>query len=129
MPIVLTVALIIALLSLSAVCIYLLLLLTRVREILGTAEKDMRELMARAVPVLENMEFVTARLKSISESIDDQVMMIRDSVGSVREVADNIVALERKVQQSMEGPILETVAFVAAVLKGVRAFLHRVRAV
>lgn len=128
MDIILTVSLIIALLCLSAVCIYLIIVLVRVRDILNTVERDLKELTARALPVLDNMEFITARVKSITDSIDDQVAIVRDSMGSIRDVADNIVALERKVQERIEGPILDTVAFAAALFKGVRTFVDRVRA-
>ena len=66
---------------------------------------------SRALPILENMEYITARVKSITENIDDQVMIVRESIASVREIADNVVALERKVQDRIEGPILDGVAF------------------
>lgn len=125
---ILTIATIIASLFLSALCLYLILLIVRVRETLGNVEKDLKEISTRVVPVLDNMEFITARVKSITENIDDQVTMVRDSVGSIREMTDNIVALERKVQERIEGPILETVALVAAIFKGVRSFMDRVRA-
>ena len=119
---------IIALLCLSAVCVYLILVLIRLKDMLGGIEKDLKEVTSRILPVLENMEYITARVKSITENIDDQVMIVRDSIGSVREIADNIVALERKVQERIEGPILDSVAFIAALLKGVRTFFERVRA-
>jgi uncharacterized protein YoxC len=119
---------IIALLCLSSVCIYLLIVLVRLKDMLSTMEKDLKEITARTLPVLDNMEFITARVKSITENIDDQVMMVRDAIGSVREISDNIVALEQKVQERIEGPILDSVAFVAALIKGVRTFLDRVRA-
>jgi uncharacterized protein YoxC len=119
---------IIALLCLSAVCIYLLIVLVRLKDMLSSMEKDLKEITARTLPVLDNMEFITARVKSITENIDDQVMMVRDAIGAVREISDNIVALERKVQERIEGPILDSVAFVAALIKGVRTFLDRVRA-
>lgn len=126
--IILVIVEILALLCLSAVCIYLILVLMRLRDMLVGVEKDLKEVTSRVVPVLENMEFITARLKSITENIDDQVMIVRDSISSVREIADNIVALEQKVQERIEGPILDSVAFVAALLKGVRTFFERVRA-
>ena len=119
---------IVALLCLSAVCIYLILVLIRLKDMLTGMEKDLKEITSRALPVLENMEFITARVKSITENIDDQVMIIRDSIGSVKEIADNIVAVERKVQERIEGPILDSVAFIAALIKGVRTFFDRVRA-
>ncbi len=123
----LVIAQIVALLALSALCVYLIVVLLRVRDILAGVEKDLKEMTSRALPILENMEYITARVKSITENIDDQVMIVRESIASVRQIADNVVALEKKVQDRIEGPILETVAFVAAVLKGFRSFMDRVR--
>ena len=124
----LVIALIIALLCLSALCIYLIFVLARVRDILNGAEKDFKEMTSRAVPILENMEYITARVKSITENIDDQVMVVRESISSVKQIAENLVAMERKVQDRIEGPILDSVAFVASVFNGVRTFFDRIRA-
>lgn len=125
---ILVVAQIVALLCLSALCVFLIMVLLRVRDVLRNVEKDLKEMTSRALPVLENMEFITSRVKSITENIDDQVMIVRESMGSLRDVVDDVVALERKVQERIEGPILDTVAFVAAIFKGVRTFVERVRA-
>ncbi len=124
----LVIAQIVALLCLSALCVYLIVVALRVRDLLVSVEKDMKEMTSRALPVLENLEFITARVKSITESVDDQVLIVRESIASVKQVAENVVELERKVQERIEGPILDTVAFVAAILKGFRTFLDRVRA-
>jgi uncharacterized protein YoxC len=107
----LVVAQVLALLCLSALCIYLIVVLLRLRSVLNGIEKDFKEMTARAVPVLENMEFITSRVKSITESVDDQVLMVRESMSSIKDVADNIVALERRVQERVEGPILDTPFF------------------
>jgi len=119
---------ILALLCLSALCIYLIVVLLRVREILSNLERDIKEMTTRAVPILENMEFITARVKTITENIDDQVNSVRESIVSIRQVAMNVVELERKVQDRVEGPILEGVAVASAIFKGVRTFVERVRA-
>ena len=124
----LVIAQIFALICVSGVCIFLVVVLSRVRDVLTSFEKDLKEVTSRTLPVLDNMEFITSRLKSITESIDDQVMIVRDSIGSIREVADNIVALERRVQDRIEGPMLDSIAFIAAIFKGVRTFFERVRA-
>ena len=128
MELVLVIAQIIALLCLSALCVYMIVVLLRVRDILGNMEKDVRDITSRALPVLDNMEYITARVKGITDSIDDQVVAVRDSIASVKQVAENVVEMERKVQERIEGPILETVALVSAVFKGVRTFFDRVRA-
>jgi uncharacterized protein YoxC len=123
----LVIAQIIALLCLSALCVYMIVVLLRVRDILGNVERDIRDIASRALPVLDNMEYITARIKGVTDSIDDQVSAVRDSIASVKQVAENVVEMERRVQERIEGPILETVAFVSAVFKGVRTFLDRVR--
>ncbi|MDH3252908.1 MAG: hypothetical protein OEM41_08955 [Ignavibacteria bacterium] len=117
----------VTLVFLALVCIAGFFVILKLRSILTGFGKNMGEISDRAIPVLENLEFVTARLKSITESIDDQVTLVGDSLGSIREVTDNIVALERKVQERIEGPILESIAFIAAILKGVKAFRDRIR--
>ena len=124
----LVVAQILALVCVSSLCIYLIVVLMRVREVLTTVERDLREMTSKALPILENMEYITSRVKSITENVDDQVIVVRESIGSLREVAENIVELERRVQERIEGPILDTVALIAALFKGVRTFVDRVRA-
>lgn len=124
---ILVVTQILALLCLSALSLYLIVVLLKVRDTLSVFEKDFKEMTTRAIPILDNLEFITARVKGISENIDDQVASVKESIGSIKEVALNVVELERKVQERIEGPILEGVALVAAVIKGVRTFLDRVR--
>lgn len=123
----LTIAATLALLSAAALCIYLIVVLARVRVILLQMEKDFKELSARALPILENTEYITSRLKSIADTIDEQVLSVRDSIASVRQIADNVVELERRIQEQIEGPFLESLSFAAAIFKGVRTFVERFR--
>ena len=124
---VLMVVAMVAILSFTALCIYLIMLTVRVRDFLVTVEKDLKEVTARSLPVLENLEVVTSRVKGITESLDDQMTAVRDSVTSVKTIADNIVEFERRVQERVEGPILETLGYVAAIVKGLRTFVQHIR--
>ena len=124
---VLVIAQILALLCLSALCVYLIVVLIRLRDVLSGFEKDMKELTARAIPVLDNMEYITGRVRGITDSIDDQLSSVRESLASVRSIAENVMAFERRVQESVEGPILEGVAVIAGVFKGLRAMVERFR--
>lgn len=125
---ILTIAIIIALVAVTTVCVYLILVLVKVRDTLSSVERDIKAVTERTMPVLENIDYISARVKSITDNIDDQVMIVRESMSSIREVADNVVDLERKIQARIEGPILDTVALVAALFKGVRTFTDRLRA-
>ncbi|MCK5571906.1 MAG: hypothetical protein KAJ12_04065 [Bacteroidetes bacterium] len=119
---------IVALVCFSVLSIIFILVLLRFKVMLVGLEEILREFTNKTVPVLENLEAITARLKAISENIDDQVMAVRDSFTAIRSVADNVLDLERQIQERVEGPILETVALIAAVVKGLRTFFARVRA-
>ncbi len=119
---------IIALAALSVLCVYLITVIIRIRNILTVVEQDVRELTSKALPVFENLEVITDKVKNITESIDEQVEAVRHSIDSIREVADNVVDFERRVQERLEEPVLETIGTIAAIFKGVRAFMTRMRA-
>jgi len=119
---------ILALLSLSALCIALIVLVVRLKDFVTVVEKDVHEVSGRAIPVLDNLEVITNRVRGMTEHVEDQVQAITESFSSVKAIADNIVDLERRVQARIEGPLLESLGTVAAVIKGVRTFVQRVRA-
>lgn len=114
--------------ALAALCVTLIVLVLRLKDFLSVVERDLKEITGRTLPVLDNMEVITARVKGMTENIEDQLQAVRDSFVSVKSVADNIVSLERRVQERVEGPILDSLAYVSAVIKGVRTFVQRVRA-
>ena len=119
---------IIALAAVSVLCMYLIGVLVRLRSLLTIVEDDIRELSARAIPVLENLEIITDKIKSVTESIDEQVDIVKQSILSVKQIADDIVDFERRVQERIEEPVMETVGTIAALFKGVRTFVARLRA-
>ena len=84
MELALNLAQIIALLCLSALCIYMIVVLLRLRDVVTNLEKDVKEITTRAIPVLDNMEYITTRVKSITDNIDDQVAAVRESIGSIK---------------------------------------------
>ncbi len=124
---ILTIAEVLALIAVTALCCYLIAVLSRLKACLGEVQKDVKEVSTRMLPILDNAEYVTSRMKSIAENIDDQVLTVRDSIASVREIADNVVELERRIQERIEGPILESISFVAALIRGFRTFVDRLR--
>lgn len=122
----LLVAQILVLLSLSALAIYLVVVLSKVKDMLNTVELNIKEVSARAIPVLENMEALTAKLRTITDSIDDQMALIRTSLQTLHDVTENISRFERKVQDHIEGPIMEVASVVGGFITGVAGFLHKV---
>lgn len=114
-------------LALIILCVYLVVVLVRVRSILQVLEKDVKELSARTGPILDNLEVITDKVRNVTENIDDQVTLVKESIHSVKEIADNVVSFERRVQERFEEPVLETIGTIAAVIKGVRMFFVKLR--
>ncbi len=112
----------VALISASALCIYLIVVLVRVRELLTVMKKDLGDLGEKARPVLDNLSVITDHLKSVSEKVDDQVGLVKGSLESVKQAADNFVSLEQRLQDSLEEPVLRLSAILSAVVNRVAGF-------
>ena len=118
---------IVALTCLSVLCVFLISLLSRLRTFLAGVEKDLKEISSKAIPVFENLEIITEKIKSVTENIDEQVVMVKHSITSMKEIADNILNFERRIQERIEEPVMDTVTMFVAAFKGVRAFVDRLR--
>jgi hypothetical protein len=110
----------IALISLTALSIYLIVILSGLR-------RDVTEFVQRAKPVLENLAFITERLKSTAQKIDDHVDIVKSSLTSLKNVADNVLVLEERVQQRLEEPILQVASIIGAIVSSVGVFFDRFR--
>ena len=127
MELVVMIAEVIVLLSLAGVAVYFIVVLTRVKSILGNIETDIKEISVRIIPVLDNLEVITSKLRSILENVDDQMMIVKNSVESVRTITDNIIEFERRIQDQIEGPVLEIAGAIGSVVRTITALINRVR--
>ena len=112
--------------SVSVLSITLVVVLVRVRRILEVVEHDVKEISARAVPVLSNLEVITDKVRVITDSVADQVDTLKHSINAFREIADNVLAFERKIQDEIEAPVLDAVETLASVFRGVQSILGRI---
>lgn len=118
---------VIALLAVTILCIYLVIILSRFRDFLTSVEVGIKELTSKAIPVFSNLEVITDKIKNMTENIEGQIELIKSSIDSVKEIADNIVSFERRVQKQVEEPVLEFIGTASAVIKGIRTFITRLR--
>ncbi len=125
METVLLVMQIVALTAVSALCIYLITVLVRVRSILEVIEKDVKEIGTRAIPILENLEVITEKVKMITETIGEQVDNVKQSIISLREITDSIVTFERQVQERIETPVMDAIDTFASIFRGIQSFIER----
>ena len=127
MEVALTVAKVLALLAVAALCVYVIVLLSRVKQTIASVEGTVNDVATHLIPVLDDVEFLTARANSLAETVEEQMDVVKESVGTLKSMTDNIAQFERDIQSRVEGPNRETAPVVRAVSKGVRTFLERVR--
>lgn len=112
-----------ALLSASALCIYLIVTLVRLNGTMASLQRDVSEVTRNLKPVLENLAVVSEKLKSIVTQVDDQVSIFKSSLDSVRRVARNIEEFEERLQQRLEEPIHRVLSLVGGIIAKAVSFL------
>ncbi len=127
METILDIAKILALVSVAALCAFLIVLLLRVKDTVSNLKTVMNDVAEHAIPVIDNLEAITTKVNAVTQTVEQQIDLIKDSVGAVRQMTDSIVSFERHVQDRIEGPVLEAVSTVRALSKGVQAAASRLR--
>ncbi|HTK81569.1 MAG TPA: hypothetical protein VL633_04705 [Bacteroidota bacterium] len=116
---------IIALAAVSTLCVALVVVLIRVKNLLGIVEHDLKAVSAKAIPVLENLESITGNVKLVTDAVSEQVDSIRDSFASLKEVTESLVSFERRIQETIETPVMDTVDTIASVFRGIQNLIER----
>lgn len=127
MDTVLQISQLIALVCVSILSIYIIMVLAHFKNVLTGIQRDLSELREMAKPVFENLAGITDKLRSIATKIDDQVELVKGSLQSVKQVADGVVSFERKVQETLEEPILRVATLIAGIVNSIAALIERFR--
>ncbi|MBI5464664.1 MAG: DUF948 domain-containing protein [Ignavibacteriales bacterium] len=112
-----------ALLSASALCVYLIVVLTRLNKVLEQLQMDLADIGKNLRPVLENLNIVMERFKSISMKVDDQVTLFKSAIESFKQLADNVVMFEERVQRRLEEPIHRVSTLVGNIISRIASFV------
>ncbi len=116
---------VIALLSASALCIYLIVVLVRLSALIQVLQSELVELSGRLKPVLDHINVIAEKLRSVSAKIEDQVAMVHSMFIAFRRVTDNILQFEERFQRRLEEPLLRVSSLFSNVINKVIAFFTR----
>jgi uncharacterized protein YoxC len=118
---------VIVLLCLAGLVVFAVVVLVKVKDVLTHLEDNVKEVSVHAIPVLENLDAITSKLRSITENINDQVTIVKESAQAIKSITDSIVSFERKVQEQIEPPVLEVAGVVAGFVRLLAGLIKRVR--
>ena len=115
----------VALVSASALCIYLIVTLVKLNDLLGMLHKDLSDISRNAKPVFENLQVVTEKLRSITTKVDEQAETFRDSLQSFKALADNVLEFEKRLEQRVEEPIIRVTSILGGLVDRLMSFFFR----
>ncbi|MEK6552437.1 MAG: DUF948 domain-containing protein [Bacteroidota bacterium] len=122
---VIDILLIILILSASALCIFLIFYLKKLVDQVEAVRKDVRELVEKTTPVLENLENITRRANRVVSEVENYWDEIDSSIKKVRERISSLTSLKRYTDA--ENPVSELIRNVKALTKGFIAFWQAIK--
>ena len=122
---VIDILLIILILSASALCIFLIFYLKKLVDQVEAVRKDVRELVEKTTPVLENLENITRRANRVVSEVENYWDEIDSSIKKVRERISSLTSLKRFTDA--ESPVSELIRNVKALTKGFIAFWQAIK--
>ena len=84
--------------------------------------KDLSDVKPKVMESLGKLELLADNVNSVVEKVDDHVDVLGTVVDKVKETADSVIEFEKKIQNSIEPPVMETLNTVTAVSVGVKTF-------
>ncbi|MDE3058772.1 MAG: hypothetical protein KGJ59_12535 [Bacteroidota bacterium] len=127
MELLLQVVQIVALLCVAALAIYAVVILVKVKDILSHVETEVKGVSVRVTPVLENMEVITSKLRSITDTVDEEVTIVKRSVETLQTVSSTIVDFEQRILDKIETPVLDVAGTIGSVISVAAKVLKRLR--
>lgn len=116
---------VLALFSVAALCVYLIYVLSRLNGLLLLFQRDFSDIARNLKPILENLNTVSDRMKSITAKVDEQVVLFKASLESFKALADNVVNFESRVQERLEEPIIRVTSLIGAFVGRILSFFGR----
>ncbi|TAK51139.1 MAG: DUF948 domain-containing protein [Bacteroidetes bacterium] len=118
---------IIALACVSILSVYLIVTIVRIKDILNQIEHSIKEISSKAIPVFENLEVITTRVKNVTSQMEEQFEMVGQTISSIKGIADNVVDFQERLQAKIQQPIYEALDILSAMVRGIRGIVDRVR--
>ena len=107
---------VLALLSVSALCVYLIVTLVKANGLIASIQQDVAEITKNLKPILDNFSTVSENVRSITTKVDDQVLLFKDSFESMKRMVDHLEEFEIRLMQQIEEPVSRVASLIGALI-------------
>ena len=130
----LTVCAVIGIIAFVAVCIYAVNMMRRVSDFMldvSSAVDEMKRLAAevnRSLPsTFASIQTTTSQATLTLRNMDTQLEQLGEGVSQFTQVGKRINMLESRLQEKVEGPLMQAASVVSGVSKAINAFIGGMR--
>lgn len=95
----------------------------KINEKIDGFSKDLSDIKPKISDSIDKINSLTENVNKIAINVNDKVDVLGTVVDNVKDTAESILAFERKIQSTIEPPVMETLNTVTAVSVGVKTFI------
>jgi len=105
----------------------LIKLIKALAEKVESVSDDVMDLKAKAEPLIDNANKFLSTANRIANSVDKNMDTVTSTVNNVKDTVEKVTQLVDTVREKVQPPVMETVASVSGIVKGVKTFFDAIK--
>ena len=95
----------------------------KINEKIDGFSKDLSDIKPKISDSIDKINSLTENVNKIAIKVNDNIDVLGTVVEKVKDTAESVIAFEKKIQSTIEPPVMETLNTVTAVSAGVKTFI------
>ncbi len=113
---------IVLLASASLLCLALVFYINKITNSIKLIEIEIKAISEQIKPLLETSVELSGKLNSLSDEAGNQVNIVKEIIGKVKDRVELILSLEEQLREGLEKPLTGLLKNLSAVSNGVSTF-------
>ncbi|MBS1515725.1 MAG: DUF948 domain-containing protein [Bacteroidetes bacterium] len=105
----------------------LIKLIKALAEKVESVSDDVMDLKTKAEPLIENANKFLSTANRIASAVDKNMDTVTSTVKNVKDTVTKVTELVDTVREKVQPPVMETVASVSGIVKGVKVFFDAIK--
>lgn len=109
-------------LSISVLCIFLVIYVGKIVVSISNLEKNVSELKNKLEPLLDRITVLSDKSEKILNDISVKSLMLQNTVANVRQISIDLLEFERTIKDAIEKPISMVINAIMGIITGLKIF-------
>ena len=95
----------------------------KITDKIDNFSRDLSDFKPKVSDSIDKINSLTENVNKIAIKVNDNIDVLGTVVDKVKDTAESVIAFEKKIQSTIEPPVMETLNTVTAVSAGVKTFI------